>query len=174
MKRRFLCCALLSVLLLAALGPVAESQTGRGSRSRSQRGAICFDPTLPCKTTATFAPYDIPFRIPANAVIWESEPFYAVVLKSVRYGDQDCEGRIVPEAERLAAQTLFPNRKVFASRCPEAGSIFYTNVNPNAHFMAVYGGRTAAEAARMLAIVKATGKFPGANLRRMSAGFNGT
>jgi hypothetical protein len=40
--------------------------------------------------------------------------------------------------------------------------------------MAVYAGRTRAEAAKFLAQVQATGKFPGANLRRMSIGFNGT
>jgi hypothetical protein len=40
--------------------------------------------------------------------------------------------------------------------------------------MAIYAGLTPAEANRMLAAVKATGKFPGANLRRMRATFNGT
>jgi hypothetical protein len=40
--------------------------------------------------------------------------------------------------------------------------------------MAVYAGITQAEANRMLAKVKATGKFPGANIRRMRAVMNGT
>jgi hypothetical protein len=40
--------------------------------------------------------------------------------------------------------------------------------------MAVYAGKTRAEAERMLAAVRATGKYPTANLRRMQAGFNGT
>jgi hypothetical protein len=40
--------------------------------------------------------------------------------------------------------------------------------------MAVYAGSTLAEAKRVLAAVKATGKFPGANLRRIRTGFNGT
>ena len=39
--------------------------------------------------------------------------------------------------------------------------------------MAVYAGKAPAEANRMLAAVKATGKFPGANIRRMRTGFNG-
>ena len=128
-----------------------------------------------CKTTATFEAHDLPFRIPANAVIWESEPFYAVILQSVRFTDEECETKFIPEAERLAAQALFPNRKVFASRCDQMpGTIFYSNVKPNTSFMAVYGGRTQAEAARTLSSVKATGKFPGANIRRMYIGFNGT
>ncbi|MDT7604021.1 MAG: hypothetical protein QOF61_2018, partial [Acidobacteriota bacterium] len=40
--------------------------------------------------------------------------------------------------------------------------------------LAVYAGATRAEAERTLADVKATGKFPGANLRRMRAEINGT
>jgi hypothetical protein len=40
--------------------------------------------------------------------------------------------------------------------------------------MAVYAGATPSEAKRILATIKATGKFPGANIRRMRTGFNGT
>jgi hypothetical protein len=40
--------------------------------------------------------------------------------------------------------------------------------------MAVYAGATLAEAKRVLAAVNATGKFPGANIRRIRTGFNGT
>jgi hypothetical protein len=40
--------------------------------------------------------------------------------------------------------------------------------------MAIYAGTTIADANRMLAAVKATGKFPGANIRRMRTSFNGT
>jgi hypothetical protein len=40
--------------------------------------------------------------------------------------------------------------------------------------MAVYAGMSLAEANRLLASVKATGKFPGANIRRMRAMINGT
>jgi hypothetical protein len=40
--------------------------------------------------------------------------------------------------------------------------------------MAVYAGMTMADANAMLAKVKATGKFPGANIRRMRALINGT
>jgi hypothetical protein len=40
--------------------------------------------------------------------------------------------------------------------------------------MAVYAGSTLAEGKRVLALVTATGKFPGANLRRIRTGFNGT
>lgn len=172
MKTKFLSCALVSLLAVIALSSTAESQTRRGRKP--QRGAVCFDPNVKCKTTATFEPHDLPFRIPANAVIWESEFFYAVILNSVKYTDATCETSFIPEAQRLEAQALFPDRKVFASRCAFPGNLFYTGVSQNANFMAVYAGRNAAEAARTLSTVKATGKFPNAYVRRMSAGFNGT
>lgn len=172
MKTKFLCGVLAGVLAIVAFGSTAESQTGRGRRT--QRGAICSDPNVACRTTATFEVYDLPFRIPANAVIWESELFYAVILQSVKFKDEDCNTRFIPESRRQEAQALFPNNKVFASRCGEPGTVFYSNTNPNTNFMAVYGGRTQAEAARMLSTIKATGKFPGANIRRMYVGFNGT
>jgi hypothetical protein len=100
--------------------------------------------------------------------------FYAVILASVRFRDEECNTAFIPEAQRLEAQALFPDRKVFSSRCGEPGTVFYSNTSPNTNFMAVYGGRTQAEAAQMLSTVKATGKFPGAYTRRMYIGFNGT
>lgn len=126
-----------------------------------------------CKTTATFQPNDLPFRIPKNSVIFDTELFYAVILKSIPGDEGDCNV-FIPESERLAAQLLFPDHKVFASRCADIENLFYTNVDPKFRIMAVYGGTTPAESKLMLAAVKATGKFPGAYLRRMRTGFNGT
>ena len=128
-----------------------------------------------CRTSVEFQPYQLPFVVPKNGVIEETEKFYAVVLKSVRDPSQggDCNV-FIPEAEREAAQALFPRNKVFASRCFEAGDLFYTGVAGNTQFMAVYAGRTRAEGQAMLDKVKATAKYPGANLRRLSTGFNGT
>ncbi len=134
---------------------------------------VCGNPNAACPSAATFEPHDLPFRVPRNAVIWETELFYAVILKSMNASDENCDAHI-PEAERRAAQTLFPDRKVFASRCAEPGTLYYTNTRPNTRLMAVYAGRTLAEANRVLAAVKATGKYPGANVRRMRVGFNGT
>ena len=135
--------------------------------------SICGNPTAPCKTIATFQPYDLPFRLPENAVIYDTELFYAIILKSVSARTTTVVV-FVPEDERLATQALFPDHKVFSSRCAEPGDLSYTNTNPNQHFMAVYAGMTLAEANRMLGAVKATGKFPGANIRRMRAVMNGT
>ena len=169
MRKTVIPCVLLLGLL--AVG-VAEAQRRKAPRL----AAICGDPTVRCPTSIEFQPYQLPFRIPANAVIWESEHFYAVFLKSVRdeslHGD-NCD-LFIPEPEREAAQALFPRHKVFTSRCMEPGDLFYEGVADNARFMAVYGGRTRAEGLAMLEKVKATGKYPGANLRRLRTGFNGT
>jgi hypothetical protein len=147
---------------------IAEAQ-----RRSTGRLTVCGNPNAACRSEAIFEPHDLPFRVPKNAVIWETELFYAVVLKSMNASDENCDAHI-PESERLAAQTLFPDRKVFASRCVEPATLYYTNTRPNTRLMAVYAGPTLAEANRVLAAVKATGKFPGAYIRRMRAGFNGT
>ena len=163
---------ILGVVLLGLLG-VGGAAAQR--RKAPRLGAVCGDPTVRCPTSIEFQPYQLPFRIPANANIWETEKFYAVILKSVRDESkgENCD-IFVPEAEREAAQALFPRNKVFASRCTEPGDLFYTDVAQDSQFVAVYAGRTRAEGLAMLQKVKAMGKYPGANLRRMSAGFNGT
>lgn len=142
-------------------------------RRTTGRLTVCGNPNVACRSEATFEPHDLPFRVPRNAVIWETELFYAVILKSMNAADDNCDAHI-PEAERLAAQTLFPDRKVFASRCVEPGTLYYTNTRPNSRLMALYAGSTLAEANRVLAAVKATGKYSAANIRRLRAGFNGT
>ncbi|HXD32253.1 MAG TPA: hypothetical protein VN643_14115 [Pyrinomonadaceae bacterium] len=111
--------------------------------------------------------------MPQNSVIFDTELFYAIMLKSVGETGEDCEV-FVPETERLEAQALFPDHKVFTSRCPDVETLFYTNTSPKHRFMAVYAGATMAEAKRMLQAVKATNKFSGAIIRRMRTGFNGT
>ena len=142
-------------------------------RRKTGRLTVCGNPNVACRSEAIFEPHDLPFRVPKNAVIWETELFYAVVLKGMNASDENCDAHI-PESERLAAQRLFPDRKVFASRCVEPATLYYTNTRPNTRLMAVYAGPTLAEANRVLAAVKATGKYSGAYIRRMRAGFNGT
>ncbi len=153
---------------LSFFAPVAAQK-----RKPARHPSICGDPTAPCKTTGTFQPNDLPFRLPQNAVIYDTDLFYAIILKSVSVPEDNCD-TFVPESDRLAAQALFPDHKAFSSRCAEPGGLSYSNTSPKAQFMAVYAGLTLAEANSMLAAVKATGKFPGANIRRMRAAFNGT
>jgi len=172
-KRTLISGVLVCLLLTSATAGAAAAQRAR--RPPPKKGTVCGDPTLTCKTgDVPFEPHDLPFRIPARAVIWESESFYAVILQSVRAAEDDCQ-KFVPEDVRQAAQTLFLHNKVFTDRaCGEPGQTYYTGTQPGARFMAVYAGRTRAEANAFLARVKVTGKFAGANLRRMSIGFNGT
>jgi hypothetical protein len=145
-----------------------------GQRMRpASRASVCGNPLVPCKTSVTFEPNDLPFRVPKNAVIYDTELFYAIILKSVGTSEEDCDV-FVPDSERLSAQALFPDHKVFASRCADPETLLYSNTSPKHRFMAVYAGTTLAEAKRMLAAVKATDKFPAANIRRLRTGFNGT
>ena len=135
--------------------------------------SVCGNPNITCTSEATFEQYDLPFRMPAKAVIYDTELFYAIILRSASVPPGSCDN-FIPEPERLAAQILFPDHKVFTSRCAEPGRLSYSNASSKANFMAVYAGTTMAEANRMLTAVKATGKFSGANLRRMRAVMNGT
>lgn len=167
--------ALLLLCVVATGANVPNNSRQRAPRRKSapRLAAICFDPAVKCNTSVGFEPNDLPFHVPPSGIVVETEFFYAVILKSMKVADFNCE-TFVSEAERLQAQALFADRKVFSSRCAEPGFLYYTNVDPGTRFMAVYAGATGAQAARMLARVKATGKFPGANVRRMQVGFNGT
>jgi len=147
---------------------------GAGSVNGQRRGKICGDPTLPCRGSEGFSAWELTFAIPKNAVIYESEPFYAVILKSVKIKEGDDCAKAILEDERLETQRLFARNKVFAMNCFEAGSISYSNVANDVGFMAVFGGKTQTQAKAILAKVKETGKFPGAIIRRMRAMVNGT
>jgi len=171
-KSKLLMCLVCGFAVVVAVTFIGTS-TSAQRRHPASHASICGNPKLPCKSIATFEPYALPFHVPQNTVIYDSELFYAIILKSVGVSEEDCDV-FVPENERLAAQALFPDHKVFTSRCADPGDAFYTNISSKHRFMAVYAGKTPAEANRMLAAVKATGKFPGANIRRMRTGFNGT
>jgi hypothetical protein len=162
----------MTIAALSMLGAL-NAQTFAQKRRPVKHLSVCGNPMIQCKTTATFQPNDLPFRLPEKVVIFDTELFYAIILKSVGVSEEDCDV-FVPETERLVTQALFPDRKVFASRCADPETLFYTGMNPKHRFMAVYAGATLVEANRMLARVKVTGKFPGANIRRMRTGFNGT
>jgi hypothetical protein len=161
-----------TVLPLALLGGWTVDTAAQKNRTRKYL-TVCGNPNVSCPSEIKFEPYQLPFRFPQNAVIYDTELFYAIVLRSIPAPPDNCDN-FIPEPDRLAAQVLFPNNKVFTSRCAEPGQVSYSNTNEKAQFMAVYAGRTPADANRVLATVKATGKFPGANIRRMRAMINGT
>ena len=156
----------------------ADAQRRRRSTIHA---TICGNPKIACHTVATFQPNDLPFQVPRNAVIVDTEPFYAIILQSMAVSLDSCDV-FIPETDRLAAQAIFPEHKVFTSRCTDPENLFYldlstrksTNISETHRIMAVYAGQTLPDANRMLTAVKATGKFSGANIRRMRTGFNGT
>ena len=129
------------------------------------QGEVCPDPARPCLDIERFKPNELSFRI-AKKFDFDrgqdrSQPFYAVILKS----GELCK---IPDAERVAAQALFPARKVFLHQyfCQDFGDkVTYTNVNRKAGFIAAYAGKTEADAKAFLAEARA--RYPDANLRRM-------
>jgi hypothetical protein len=144
--------------------------------AKAKTGKICGNPQVRCRTgNVTFQAHEIPFVIPkGGTVIIDSEPFYAVILKTVKLNsDVNCENAI-SEEERLEIQELFINNKVFALKCSDAGDLYYTNVTNDVNFIAVFADKTLTEADRFLKTVQSTGKFKGANVRKMQAGINGT
>lgn len=151
------------------------------ARISPRAASICGNPLLACKTSAIFHPNDLPFRVPKNAVIIDTVPFYAIILQSVVGSPDRCDD-FIPESERLGAQLLFPDHKVFSSRCTDPENSRYEDVTTRRitvlsdthRIMAVYAGTSLPEAKQFLEKVKASGKFPGANIRRMRTGFNGT
>jgi hypothetical protein len=132
------------------------------------QGKVQPDPAAPC-ASGTFKPHELCFQIPTDGIAraeYLSETFYAVILKTA----DRCS---IAENERLEIQGLFPASKVFSMRfmCDDdvEENIGYTNVNDKYGFLAVYAGLTMKEAKARLAQVKATGRFPGANIRKMQA-----
>lgn len=133
------------------------------------QGKVQPDPTDSKKACRDFKPHELCFERPKDDMArteYLSEPFYAVILKTT----ERCN---VTEEERLQAQALFPRSKVFSMRfqCDEnvEENISYTNVDGKFGFLAVHAGTTLEEAKRRLAEVNATGRFPGANIRKMQA-----
>jgi hypothetical protein len=134
----------------------------------AQPPAACADPARPCPG---FRAHDLSFPLPRDGIARpevRSASFYAVILKS----GARCR---IPESERLEAQRLLPESKVFNARfgCDEdaGNNVTYTNVDPKAGFLAVHAGADRAAGEAMLARVKSLGRYPGANLRRMQAVF---
>lgn len=112
----------------------------------------------------SFKAYELPFQIPEIIGESKSVPFYALILKTY----PKCS---IKDAERIKAQALFPKQKVFYERnCPDddyEDMIFYTSVDYNYDFLAVYAGSTLTEAKKLAAQIKKAGHYPGHNIRKM-------
>ena len=153
---------------LAWTAAAALLYAGSPAKAQARAGTLCPDPAHPC---AGFRANDLSFVLPRDGVARaevRSDLYYAVILRSAR----PCA---IPERDRAAAQALFPGQKVFSHRfeCDDdvENNVTYTGVNRSAGFLAVYAGRNRQQASAMLARVARTGRFPGANLRRMQVVF---
>lgn len=150
----------------------------KAKKQKIVQGKICGNPNVKCKTDGyVFDSFSIPFELPKGYIIYESKPFYAVILKSQNVkdilGDDESCREAAMENERISAQRLFPNNKVFAQGCG-FGPLYYSGVNENVVFLAVYGGSTLAEAQNFLKEVNSSGKFRDAYIKKLQAHFNGT
>src|SRR5215510_10920135 len=96
------------------------------------QGQVCGDPAARCVTSFSFQPYDLPFVIKGKLEFkeYQSNFFYAVILKSVAVTKEGGDCLTVPEQERLEVQRLLPRNKVFASHldCPE-NQVLYDGVS---------------------------------------------
>lgn len=141
---------------------------------KTKHGKICGNPNIKCRTNdVVFEPFEIPFEVPKTYAVYSSEPFYAVILQSKSKSSANCADAF-SEDKRLKVQILFPDNKVFAFKCDEFNTTYYTNVANNVGFMAVYAGKTLTEAKAFLKKMQVAGKFKGANIRKLRAEFNGT
>jgi hypothetical protein len=167
--------AALELILLLALAGAAHAQRDEAAEDEAAQqkvarkvlthGDVCPDPKKPCLDLGTFRENELSFTMNSKFNFDRgqdrSQPFYAAILKS----GELCK---MPDAERVAIQAQFPSRKVFLHRhfCEDFGDkVTYSNVNRKAGFIAVYAGKTEAEAKQFL--TEARAKFPDANLRRM-------
>ncbi len=131
-------------------------------------GKVQSNPAAPCPSEG-FKPHELCFGIPADGVARAevvSKPFYAILLKTA-------DRCTITEAERQKTQQLLPRTKVFSMRfmCDDdvEENITYSNVNDKFAFLAAYAGTTLKEAKAYLAEIQASGRFPGANIRKMQA-----
>ena len=160
-------------LFISAIACVSSVEISAQKKIAS--GRVCGDPTAACKRRENFQPFQLPFEYTSDFHISESQLFYAVILKSVKFDPNgDNCSKLISESDRTETQKLFPHNSVFVMRCWEPGEISYTNVADNISFMGVYAGKTLAEANAFLIKVKAAGKFSDATVRRMRVQMNGT
>ena len=150
------CC----IIRAAALGAIALAALGARAEPLPD---VCPDPEHPC---TGFREHDLSFerKDTGKAAAGErSAPFFAVILKSA-------ERCTLGDADRRAAQAVFPGKKVFVMRfeCDaDAGNdVSYSGADTSRAFVAVYAGKFRSAAEETLAVAKLAG-FGDAGIRRM-------
>ncbi len=171
-------------MLLTGWGVLTATATRGQQPTPAYSGlAVCSRPGDRCDSPQKqFDAFELPLRLPrrlkANA-LYGSVPFYAVVLR--RDSDPACDGgeySVALERFRVAAQTRFPGRKVFADhQCPNMTAVGYTFLGERRaqssaveSFVAVYAGKSAAEGRSVLETARQ--RFPKATLHRMRVNYS--
>lgn len=155
--------ATVRLMIVCVLVVINNSPTAQAQARRYPPGKINPDPNCAHQGKS----YDLCFDQPGGGVVDNgnvSEFFYAVILRSA----PKCS---IAEDERIEVQGLFPRNKVFAMRfeCDDdvENNITYRGVDDSVGFVAVFAGRTLPAAKNFLRTVQTTGRFPGANVRKM-------
>lgn len=166
--------AVLFIMLIGSLCLWPDASFAQKKGKRLPR--VCGNPDEACKGRSYFQSYELPVEWPENSVIAESEPFYAIILKSAKFdysSGADCN-KVYSDDEIQSIQYMFPSNKVFALKCSEPGMNYYTGVGGDFVFIAVFAGKSLTAANKFLKSVKDTEQFPGVKLRKMRVGTNGT
>lgn len=160
-----------------AMSGCTQSNFAMGNEpAKTPINSVCPLPDAPCHhPQKRFEDGELSFRLPENFALYktyESEPFFAVVLK--KYPAEPC-GELgagaETEATRAALQRKFPAQKVFAENsCGKLSPVEYEFAGKtDENFIAVYAGKTGTEAQKTLESARAA--EPQAELKRMSARF---
>lgn len=161
------------LVIIVFLSGIVFSQNSK--KEKTMQGKICGNPRMACKADKQiFSSYDLPFETPKGYVVFESQPFYAIILKSVKIPEAGLEQEAFTEDERISVQKAFPNNKVFGTKGNDPGMLYYRGIQENTAFMGVYAGRTLSEANAFLKQVRQNESYKGAYIKRLVAEFNGT
>ena len=83
MMRKLLIRGLTISLVAAAVISAVVTADAQTRRKPTKRAPVCGNPNVTCGGEITFQPHELPIRVPRNAVIYDSDLFYAVILRSV-------------------------------------------------------------------------------------------
>jgi hypothetical protein len=174
---------LLIIGLLISGGCAVSNLAKANSALKAEASFVCAAPDAPCQhAQKQFEDGELSFRLPEKIVLYknyESEPFYAVILKI--FGEPCSEFGANPqiENERAQLQQLFPAQKVFAENgCGKLSAVEYDFAGKNnlkrgaasdLSFIAVYAGAGKAEAREFFEAARRD--FAAAELVEMTARF---
>ena len=145
---------------------------------------VCPEPNLPCHhKQKQFDEWELSFRMPARITpnkVYQSAPFYAVIIKKYDGGCDELDVNPAVEPERQRLQKLFPSRKVFAEySCPNMSAVSYLFGGKMdaaeekvlyMDYIAVYAGVDEAEGREIFELIRKD--YPQAELKKMTVAYS--